>query len=89
MTVVSFLSITDQVAQRLLVADGILIPQWPGRAHRINPQGDKVSRALRVAFLLNEGERELQMEYQAELHNALTAAGHSAFQSLTSKSSLS
>ncbi len=68
---------TVEAALRQLEKAGLLVAQGAGRKRLIQaPAGGTVS-ALRIAFLLNEGEHELQTAYHVELHHALIEAGHS------------
>ncbi len=67
---------TVEVALRQLEKAGIIASKGAGRRRTIPPQSGSEIKGLRIAFLLNEGELDLQTAYHAELHHALTEAGH-------------
>jgi DNA-binding LacI/PurR family transcriptional regulator len=68
---------TVEAALRQLEKVGLLIPRGAGRRRLVQvPSGSTVS-ALRIGFLLNEGEQDLQSSYSLEIYHALTNAGHS------------
>ena len=67
---------TVEAALRQLEHKGLLIPRGAGRQRAINPNGGNLSRALRIAFFLNEGVQDLKTEYHIELSHALRNAGH-------------
>ena len=68
---------TVEAALRQLEKAGLLVPLGAGRRRLIQLPAGSTSSALRIAFLLNEGEQELLTSYHMELHHALSEAGHS------------
>jgi hypothetical protein len=70
---------TVESAIRQLEADELLIPQGAGRRRRINPEGGRSSRALRVAILTLDLVADRKIDYLVDLHHSLSEAGHTAF----------
>ncbi len=68
---------TIEAALRQLEKAGLLVAQGPGRRRLIQLPAGSTRSALRIAFLLNEGEQDRQTFYHMELHHALSEAGHS------------
>lgn len=79
---------TVEAALRQLENGGLLIPQGAGRKRLIAPRRRKSSRALRIAFFLNEGILDLKSELLIRLTQALTGAGHTVVQADKSLSAL-
>ena len=67
---------TIEAALRQLEETGLLVGRGTGRTRSINPHGGRSTRALQVAFFLNEGIQDQKYEYQFKLTNALVEAGH-------------
>jgi DNA-binding LacI/PurR family transcriptional regulator len=68
---------TVEAALRLLEAEGLLVPQGPGRRRRIRGAEGLARSALRVVVLLYE-ETDRKLGYMLDLQYRLIEAGHAA-----------
>jgi DNA-binding LacI/PurR family transcriptional regulator len=67
---------TVEAALRQLEKSGLLLSQGSGRSRRVNARHRSVSRALRIALLLNDHAIDEKMKLLIEVKHALNTAGH-------------